>query len=188
MSDSETTLTGQLLIAMPGMPDSRFAQTVVYLCAHSDKGAMGLVVNKLLDSIDFAELLDQVGVEHMAPAPELAIYYGGPVEPARGFVLHTMDYEDAGTVGVDSEIGLTASVDVLREIASGAGPRRSLLALGYSGWGPGQLESEIGQNGWLHAPADESILFDVDLEDRWRVAIERLGFDLSMLSSAAGRA
>lgn len=182
-------LTGQLLIAMPGMSDPRFAHTVIYMCAHSEDGAMGLVVNKLSDSIAFKELLEQVGVDDCAIQRDLPVHIGGPVETARGFVLHGDDYEHEGTMPVENGIGLTASVDILRDVAEGAGPKHCLLALGYSGWGAGQLEQEIQQNGWLTANADESLIFGAGLdEDRWRSAIKTLGIDPSMLSSTAGRA
>jgi putative transcriptional regulator len=188
MTTDVSYLTGQLLIAMPGMSDSRFAQTVIYICAHSEDGAMGLVINKLMDSIDFPELLVQVGVEDEEISHTLPIYCGGPVEPARGFVLHSSDYDHEGTMDVDGQVGMTASVDVLREIARGSGPKECLLALGYSGWGPGQLEAEMQQNGWLHASADESILFSTEIDEKWQAAIRLIGIDPNMLSTDAGRA
>lgn len=188
-SDGTAWLTGELLIAMPGMADPRFAHTVIYVCAHSEDGAMGLVINKLSDSIVFKELLEQVGVGDCHIQRDLPVHIGGPVETARGFVLHGSDYDHEGTMPVENGIGLTASVDILREVAEGRGPRNCLLALGYSGWGAGQLEQEIQQNGWLTAKADESLIFGAGAdEDRWRTAIKTLGIDPSMLSSAAGRA
>lgn len=187
--DGASWLTGQLLIAMPGMADPRFSHTVIYVCAHSEDGAMGLVINKLSDSIVFQELLEQVGVEDCVIQRDLPIHVGGPVETARGFVLHGDDYDHEGTMAVDNGIGLTASIDILRDVAEGKGPKHCLLALGYSGWGAGQLEQEIQQNGWLTANADESLVFGAGLdEDRWRTAIKTLGIDPSMLSSTAGRA
>lgn len=188
-ADGTSWLTGQLLIAMPGMADPRFAHTVIYLCAHSEDGAMGLVINKLSDSIVFKELLEQVGVDDCVIQRDIPIHVGGPVETARGFVLHGDDYDHEGTMAVDNGIGLTASIDILRDVAEGKGPKHCLLALGYSGWGAGQLEQEIQQNGWLTANADESLIFGAGLdEDRWRTAIKTLGIDPSMLSSTAGRA
>ncbi|MCY4237939.1 MAG: YqgE/AlgH family protein [Rhodospirillaceae bacterium] len=186
---SSVWLTGKLLIAMPRMSDSRFAHTVIYICAHSEDGAMGLIVNKLSDSITFKELLEQVGVDNYDLQRDLPIHVGGPVEKARGFVLHGDDYEHDGTMEVENGIGLTASVDILRDVALGSGPRNCLLALGYSGWGAGQLEQEIQQNGWLTAEADEALIFGAGTdEDRWRTAIQKLGIDPSMLSSTAGQA
>jgi putative transcriptional regulator len=181
-------LTGQLLVAMPGMPDPRFAHSVIYMCAHSDDGAMGLIVNRIVDSLDFSELLTQVGVEEDQIARNLPVHYGGPVETGRGFVLHSREYRHEGTISVDDHIGLTASVDVLREVARGGGPKACLLALGYAGWGAGQIELEMQQNGWLHVPADDNLVFGEDIDDKWRQAIQKIGIDPNMLSSSSGRA
>lgn len=199
-------LDGQLLIAMPTMGDPRFAKSVVYLCAHSADGAVGLVVNKSIDSLTFAELLDQLDIEHGAkhgagtgtgtdadddPAPAGAppsVQFGGPVETQRGFVLHSAEFVDDGTLVVDDKIALTATIDILREIARGTGPRQTLLALGYTGWGPGQLEAEIQDNAWLSAPADADIVFSGALDTKWERALATLGIEQSMLSGTAGRA
>ncbi len=181
-------LTGQLLIAMPGMRDSRFARTVIYLCAHNRDGAMGLVVNRLVGAITFPDLLNQLGIETGTITEEIRVHFGGPVESGRGFVLHTGEYSQEGTLRVDDHIGLTATIDILRDMAVGSGPRRRLLALGYAGWGPGQLDSEIQANGWLHVAADEKLVFDSDLDSKWERAIAKLGVDLSMLSGDAGHA
>jgi putative transcriptional regulator len=180
--------TGQLLIAMPTMPDPRFARTVIYMCAHSDEGALGLVVNKLFDDLNFEDLLDQVGIEPESCRRTIPVHSGGPVEAGRGFVLHSKEFTDESTMVVDDEVALTASVDILRAIAEGNGPRKCLLALGYSGWGPGQLESEIHENGWLNVPADEALIFDTDLENKWQRAIAKIGVDFSKLSGQSGRA
>ncbi len=185
---SDSYLTSQMLIAMPGMSDPRFDRTVIYLCAHSDEGAMGLVINRLFDSISFPELLEQVGIETTGRERPIRVHAGGPVESGRGFVLHSADFVREGTMVVDDQVALTASVDILKAIAESQGPRRSLLALGYSGWGPGQLESEIQANGWLHAPSDEGLLFDDDLDSKWEKAIAKIGIDFSMLSSDVGHA
>lgn len=188
-NSSDGYLTGQLLIAMPGMGDPRFQKAVIYVCAHSDQGAMGLVVNKPMPSIDFAELLEQLDVEHEGEAvADLKVHFGGPVESGRGFVLHSTDFVDDGTMLVDQEVGLTATLDILRAIASGKGPDRHILALGYAGWGPGQLDTEITDNGWLFAPADQSILFDPDMSTKWERAISKLGINPAMLSAEAGHA
>jgi len=180
--------TGQLLISMPTMPDPRFARTVIYMCAHSAEGALGLVVNKLFEDLSFVELLEQVGIEPDECKQEIAVHSGGPVESGRGFVLHSGEFSEESTLAVDDKIGLTASVEVLRAIAAGQGPRRCLLALGYSGWGPGQLEAEVHENGWLNVPADEQLIFDTDLESKWERAIAKIGVDFAKLSGQSGRA
>ncbi len=173
---------------MPHMSDPRFARSVIYLCAHSSEGAMGLVVNKLVDSITFPDLLHQLGIEEGPHAEHIRVHFGGPVESGRGFVLHSDDYVQDSTLVINSGIALTATVDVLRAIAAGKGPRCSLLALGYAGWAPGQLDAEIQANGWLHVEPDEDLIFGPDLEGRWEKAIRKLGIDLSLLSGTAGRA
>lgn len=190
MKDTEIRryLTGQLLIAMPQMPDPRFAKTVIYVCAHTSDGAMGLVLNRLFSGIGFADLLEQLGIEVEHGLGDMRVHYGGPVESGRGFVLHTGDYSREGTLHVDDDVAMTATVDVLRAIAEGNGPRQSILALGYAGWGAGQLDQEMQSNGWLHAPADHALLFDGDLETKWERAIAKLGGTLSMLSGEAGHA
>ena len=191
MSDTPTQdsyLTGQLLIAMPNMRDPRFARTVIYMCAHNADGAMGLVVNRLIGSITFPDLLEQLGIDNSSVSEEIRVHFGGPVESGRGFVLHSSEYEREGTLQVSQKVGLTATIDILRDMASGSGPQHSLLALGYAGWGPGQLDSEIQANGWLHVEADERLVFGADLDGKWENAISKLGFDLSMLSGDAGHA
>ncbi|MGF1609851.1 MAG: YqgE/AlgH family protein [Kiloniellales bacterium] len=187
-STNDSYLTGNLLIAMPNMRDPRFARTVIYMCAHNADGAMGLVVNRLIGSITFPDLLEQLGIDNSGVSEEIRVHFGGPVESGRGFVLHSADYEREGTLHVSQSVGLTATIDILRDMASGAGPRHSLLALGYAGWGPGQLDSEIQANGWLHVEADERLVFGQDLDGKWEQAIGKLGFDLSALSGDAGHA
>lgn len=181
-------LKGQLLVAMPSMQDPRFERTVIFMCAHNEDGAMGLIVNKPLEELDFQELLEQLGIERSELAIDIGVQYGGPVETGRGFVLHTAEYEQSGTINVDDKVGLTATVEILRDIARNRGPRHSLLALGYAGWGPGQLESEIQQNAWLNVPADDGLLFDEDIETRWERAIAKLGINPSLLSGQHGHA
>ncbi|MEE8500917.1 MAG: YqgE/AlgH family protein [Kiloniellales bacterium] len=186
--EEEGYLTGQLLIAMPHMRDRRFERTVIYVCAHNSDGAMGLVVNRLVGSVTFPDLLGQLGIDAEAASKEIQVHFGGPVEAGRGFVLHSGDYRHDSTLHVDEEMALTATVDILQDIAHGHGPRRSLLALGYAGWGPGQLDSEIQANGWLNVAADEGLVFDDDLDSKWERAIAKLGIDLTLLSGDAGHA
>lgn len=181
-------LTGQLLIAMPSMTDPRFERSVIYMCAHNDEGAMGIVVNRLMEDMTFPQLLAQVGIEATGVERPIRIHVGGPVETGRGFVLHSADFMRDSSVEVTGDVALTASLDILKAIAQGEGPHEAFLALGYSGWGPGQLEQEIQGNGWLHAPADPALVFDDDIEHKWERAIAKLGFDLSMLSSDSGHA
>ena len=191
MSDAEQTdgyLEGQLLIAMPTMGDERFQRTVIFMCAHSAQGAMGLVVNRLADQIDFKDLLEQLRIEVPALIQEIQVHTGGPVESGRGFVLHTTDYCQDSTLQVSDDIGLTATADILKSIATGDGPVHSLLALGYAGWAPGQLDAEIQANGWLHVPADRELVFDRDLDSKWERAVQKVGIDPSFLSMDAGHA
>jgi putative transcriptional regulator len=188
VSQNPDTLAGHLLIAMPAMPDPRFARSVIYLCAHGEEGAMGLVVNRLMDAISFHELLDQLEIESPGIVPGVRVHFGGPVEQARGFVLHSTDFVREGSLVVDDEVALTATVDILRAIAEGRGPKHRLFALGYAGWGPGQLDAEIHANGWLNVPADASLLFDENLDTKWERAIAKIGANPMMLSGEAGHA
>jgi putative transcriptional regulator len=181
-------LTGQLLIAMPSMADSRFAQSVIFMCAHTPEGAMGIVVNRPLVQPSFDELLKQLDIDPVPPARRIRLCSGGPVENARGFVLHTTDWTGEGSLRVDGALALTASLDILKAIAGGGGPRAGLLALGYAGWGPGQLDSEITHNAWLSGPADEALVFGEDHETKWRRALAKLRIDPGSLSTAAGHA
>ncbi|MFQ5958054.1 MAG: YqgE/AlgH family protein [Alphaproteobacteria bacterium] len=181
-------LEGHMLVAMPQMSDPRFARSVIYLCAHSAEGAMGLVVNKLIDSITFPDLLRQLNIDEGPASDRICIHFGGPVESGRGFVLHSDDYLQDSTLVINEGIALTATIDVLRAIANGEGPRRSLLALGYAGWAPGQLDAEIQANGWLHVDPDEDLIFGGNLDKKWEQAINKLGIDLSVFSGTAGRA
>ncbi len=186
--DEESYLTGQLLIAMPTMQDPRFARSVVYLCAHSEEAAMGLVINRLVGSMTFPDLLTQLGIDASGADEQIRVHFGGPVETGRGFVLHSTDYLHEGSLQVGGGVALTATIEILRDMAKGQGPQHSLLALGYAGWGPGQLDSEIQANGWLHVEADRDLLFGGNLDDKWEQAINKLGFDLTMLSGDAGHA
>jgi putative transcriptional regulator len=191
-SDDQTIetgyLTGQLLIAMPSMADSRFERTVLYMCIHNVDGAMGLVINRQLDDIVFPELLGHLDVEPDGPVDDIPVHYGGPVESSRGFVLHSPEYEHTGTILVNNEVALTATVEILKDLAGHQGPVKSLLALGYAGWGAGQLDGEIQQNAWMHAPSDEAILFDTALDKKWDRAMAKIGVDVSLLSGDHGHA
>lgn len=184
----EGFLTGQLLIAMPSMADPRFQQSVIYVCAHTPDGAMGLVLNRPIVKPTFDDLLKQLSVEPVPPAREIKLYAGGPVENARGFVLHTSDWTGEGSLRVTGDTALTASLDVLKVIAEGGGPRECVLALGYAGWGPGQLDQEIQQNAWLSVPPDETLLFDKEHDTKWRRAFAKLRVDPLLLSGVAGHA
>lgn len=186
--NSSGYLAGQLLTAMPQMQDPRFERSVIYVCVHNEDGAMGLVVNQLASDFTFANLLEQLEIDAGGSVDRVPVYIGGPVESGRGFVLHTSDYTQGGTITVNSEICLTATIDILKDIAAGDGPRNSLLALGYSGWGAGQLDDEFQKNSWLNVPADESLLFGSDLEKKWERSIAKLGVDVSLLSGDAGHA
>lgn len=189
VDQGESFLEGKLLIALPGMGDERFAQTVIYMCAHSAKGAMGIVINKPIPGLTFAEVMKQLQIETRPLAAELPILYGGPVETGRGFVLHSGDYESSdSTLPVSQDISLTATLDILRAIAEGRGPKNVLFALGYAGWAPGQIESEFQTNGWLHCESDLSLVFGVSPEAKWRTALQRLGIGPSGLVSDTGRA
>jgi putative transcriptional regulator len=183
------SLAGELLVAMPQMQDPRFARSVIYMCAHSEEaGAMGLVVNKPIESLTLDELFSHLKLEPSRLNRSRPVHFGGPVDPGRGFVLHTADYEEDATLKVGGDFAVTATLDILRAIGNGAGPRQSLLALGYAGWAPGQLDAEIQANGWLSVPADADLVFDSDLDTKWQRALAKLGIDLSALSAEAGHA
>ncbi|HEX7073234.1 MAG TPA: YqgE/AlgH family protein [Hyphomicrobiaceae bacterium] len=189
-------LEGQLLIAMPAMADKRFARSVIYMCAHSDEGAMGLIVNQRAPNLSFPDLLERLQLldedaEISVPSKMLhmPVHLGGPVEPERGFVLHSSDYfTPSSTLPIDDNVCLTATIDILKALAAGEGPDRAILALGYAGWAPGQLESEIHANGWLSCQADLELVFDLDVEEKYERALYKLGIDPTHLVNAAGHA
>jgi len=187
-SNNTGYLTGQLLVAMPQMLDERFSTTVIYLCAHTEDGAMGLVVNKLIENVDLPDLLEQLGLEPDIKGVGIRVHFGGPVESGRGFVLHSADYVQDATMVINDHIALTATTDVLRDIAAGDGPQNSFLALGYAGWGPGQLDAEIQANGWLSLEADSTLVFGRDPNTVWQASLAKMGIDISMLSGDAGHA
>ena len=185
----EGWLGGQILIAMPSMEDPRFARSVICLCAHSPEGAMGIVLNRTIENLTFDDLLKQLEVTPIPPQRRIRLHAGGPVEGGRGFVLHTEDWSSEGSLPIEGGFALTASVDILKAIAGGEGPRQGLLALGYAGWGPGQLESEIAGNAWLSVSPDEAILFtEEDQDAKWRRALAKLKVDPLLLVGTAGRA
>ena len=183
-------LAGQILIAMPGMADPRFERSVVLICAHSEEGAMGLIVNKPLEDLSFSGLLEHLNIPLGPKGRDIRVLFGGPVERGRGFVLHSADWEREaeGTMQVPGGLEMTATVNILEALAKGEGPGKALLALGYSGWGPGQLEAEIARNDWLTCEAPEGLLFGADDGGKWSAALRGMGIDPLTLSAAAGRA
>jgi putative transcriptional regulator len=189
-------LDGQMLIAMPSMTDSRFERSLIYICAHSSEGAMGIVVNQPVRNIDFPGLLvklqviqDAARIELPSETEAIRVLKGGPVEAERGFVLHSADFfMENSTLPIDDGICLTWTLDILKAMANGKGPNSAVLALGYAGWAPGQLESEIQSNGWLHCDADPDLIFGRDTERKYNLALRKIGIDLAMLSSDAGHA
>jgi putative transcriptional regulator len=189
-------LDGQLLIAMPVMDDERFARSVIYLCAHSPEGAMGIIVNRPAGSIDFPQLLVQLDIIDKSEqiklpgnAEGMKVMKGGPVDTGRGFVLHSSDFFiQNATLPIDDGICLTATLDILKAIAAGTGPQHAILALGYAGWAPGQLENEIQHNGWLHCAADPDLVFGRNVEGKYQRALDKIGIDIAMLSNEAGHA
>jgi len=182
-------LSGQLLIAMPGMGDLRFERSVIFLCSHDDAGAMGLIVNKPTPELSFADLLGQLKIPALIDLTRARVHFGGPVEHGRGFVLHSTDYTvKDSSLHVAPDFAMTATVDILQDMARGHGPRQAILALGYAGWGPGQLEGEIQANGWLTAPADPAIVFAERDSEKWSGALRSLAIDPRLLSAEGGRA
>lgn len=189
-------IDGQLLIAMPVMGDERFARTVIYMCAHTEEGAWGIVINRRSRKLTFPDLLVQLDLiksDETILVPERAsaipVLRGGPVEKGRGFVLHSPEYHSGdSTIDLNSELAITSTVDILRDIANGSGPDRAVMALGYAGWAPGQLDSELQMNGWLTCPADDSFVFDTDQDAKYERALRKIGIDPAMLSGEAGHA
>ncbi len=182
-------LTGKLLIAMPGMGDPRFEHSVVFLCSHGPDGAMGLIVNKPALDVSLTDILDQFDIEPDQSKVNMSVHFGGPVETSRGFVLHSSDYESQlQSMTVSDQFSMTATLDVLEDIAKGEGPSQALLMLGYAGWGAGQLEGEIAMNGWLTADASDDLVFGLTDAQKWESALKSLGVDPLTLSASAGRA
>lgn len=185
---TDSPLSGQLLIAMPHMQDASFAGSLICLCAHSPEGAMGLILNQPIPTLSFEMLLRQIGIEPLPPQRSIRLLHGGPVEEGRGLVLHSTDWTAEATIPVEGGYGLTASLDILKAIAAGGGPRQGVLALGYASWGAGQLDAEIARNDWLSVPPDEDLMFGGADETRWRRALAKLKVDPLLISREAGHA
>lgn len=182
------SLVGQFLVALPTMPDPRFARALIYIISHGPEGTMGLIINRPLASLSFTELLAQLDLPYSEQTPAIRLHYGGPVETGRGFVLHSDDFQRDGTTLLEQGLAMTSTIDALRAIADGQGPARVLLALGYTGWQAGQIEAELQGNGWLAVPADIGLLFDAELDTKWERAIAALGITPAALSVTTGRA
>ena len=189
---AKTFLTGKILLAMPTMGDPRFHRAVILMCVHDENGAMGLIINHTLPGVDLVHLLEQLNIHpeegETMKIPNIPVMSGGPVENARGFILHSKDFQQKDTVPVSDQIAVTGTVDALRAVATGHGPERMIFVLGYAGWTEGQLDQEIQQNTWLVADADPELVFAVSAEEKWNYAIRTMGIDLAMLSGEAGRA
>jgi putative transcriptional regulator len=187
--NGDNFLEGKLLIAMPGMADPHFERSVIFMCAHSSEGAMGIMINKPVSGLSFHDLMKKLDLHVKPNTPNFPILYGGPVETGRGFVLHSGDYESSeATLPVSEDISLTATLDILRAMADGRGPQHAIFALGYAGWTAGQIEDEIRRNGWIHCDCDPGLLFDAQLDEKWTAALRKLGIDVSGLSLHAGHA
>lgn len=180
---------GQVLIAMPTLNDPRFARTVIYIVAHNEEGAMGLVLNREAERVTFPDLLEQLGIEANGAVRPIPVRFGGPVDVTRGFVLHSTDYQNEDdTLAITNDTALTSTLDILKAIANGHGPAKAFLALGYAGWGAGQLEDEVQENAWLTCAPDDLLLFGEGLEPKWRHAFDKIGVNPARLSSGFGHA
>jgi putative transcriptional regulator len=183
-------LTGKLIIAMPAMSDPRFKRSVICICAHSENGAIGLIINKLVESLSFSKISKQLKLNRngMNVGYSGGIYFGGPVETGRGFILHSADYSIKGSTVINEQITMTASTQILQALADGEGPKKSIIALGYAGWGPGQLDAELQANAWLSIDSDQELIFSNKIADKWDKAFEKIGVTPALLSSDYGRA
>lgn len=189
MSNIIQNLTGKLLLAMPGMGDPRFSKAVIFICSHDGEGSMGLIINYPLPHLTLGQMFEQLNMTADATAPvSLPVLSGGPVEPSRGFMLHTSDFMQPDTISVLGKFGVSGTLDALKAAASGIGPKEMIFMLGYSGWGAGQLDQELQENAWMVTESDHELLFNTPLEDKWTRAMGRIGVNPSMLSSASGRA
>jgi putative transcriptional regulator len=188
-AEGESFLEGKLLIALPGMSDPRFEKSVIFMCAHSEEGAMGIIINKPVDGLSFKDLMQKLELQITPATPNFPILYGGPMETGRGFVLHSGDYDGTdATLPVSDEVSLTATLEILRAIGDGRGPQRAIFALGYAGWSPGQIEDEIRANGWIHCDCDDALLFEPDFGGKWTNALSKIGIDVSGFSAHTGHA
>ena len=181
-------LTGKIIVSMPSLEDERFFKTVIYMCAHSSQGSMGIIINKKIDYDLYPDLLEQLGIDKPLDNKKLFIRYGGPVESGRGFVLHSDDMIRKETLNIDKGVALTSTTEFFDDLSSGKGPKNSILALGYAGWGPGQLEDEIIKNSWMTLSVDTSFLFDEEVSRKWKEAYKIMGVDPNNLSFKSGRA
>ena len=189
LANSDGFLTGKLLIAMPGMSDPRFEKSVIFMCSHSAQGALGLIVNKPIEGLPFRELMSKMDIPVSDATPRTTVMFGGPVDTDRGYVLHSNERSNSpSTLPVTEQIALTPTIDILRAIARGEGPQQFLFALGYAGWGSGQIEDEIAANGWVHCDSDSGIVFQNDVSSKWVLAFAKLGAKISGLSSDVGHA
>ena len=181
-------LTGKLLISMPSLEDDRFYKTVIYMCAHSSEGAMGIIINKKIDYDLYPDLLEQLGIDKPLGNKKLYIRYGGPIESSRGFVLHSDEVIQKETLTIEKGVALTSTSEFFDDLSKGNGPKNSILALGYAGWAPGQIEKEILSNSWVTLSADLTFLFDEEVNNKWNKAYKLLGVDPNKLSNYSGRA
>ena len=181
-------LTGQIIVSMPSLEDERFYKAVIYICAHSSEGSMGIIINKKIDYDLYPDLLQQLGIDKPLNNKKLFIRYGGPVESGRGFVLHSDDMVRKETLNIDKGVALTSTAEFFDDLSKGKGPKNCILALGYAGWQPGQLESEIMRNSWMSLSVDNSFLFDDEVSRKWSQAYKLMGFDPNSLSFESGQA
>ena len=186
--DNKLYLSGQLLVAMPQLEDRNFLRTVIFLCFHRPEGAMGIIINRLNGGVTYGELMHQLGIKIEPSNNDRPVHFGGPVEPQRGFVLHSIDRVEENTIVIEDGFGLTITTDILKSIYQGDGPSKNILALGYAAWGPGQLDAEIKSNSWMAVPADRELVFDPNLDKKWERAFTKIGVNLSTLSSEVGHA
>ena len=183
-------LAGKLIIAMPTMSDPRFKRSVVCICAHNEDGAIGIIINKIIESLSFSKIIKQLKLNKNMTKNDYKnhIYFGGPVETERGFILHSADYSSENSTSINSEISMTASTEILQALIDGNGPNKSIVALGYAGWGPGQLDTEIQSNAWLSVESDLELVFSAKTAEKWDMALEKIGVNPALLSTEAGRA
>ncbi len=188
MTEPQGYMTGKLLVAMPYIYDARFSQAVIYVCGHDEQGAIGIITNKVFPSLAFSELLEQLSIPMNEKVQSTTLFYGGPSELTRGFVLHSPDFQVDSSVAIDENFAITSTLEILRAIAAGRGPVNSIVSLGYNGWSPGQLEREIQENVWMVVESDPNLVFNAPIDDKWRLSMERIGVDPAILSIESGHA